>query len=209
MAAELSNLDPGRRDRILNAALKEFIRQGFEKASTNVIAKEAGISKALMFHYVSSKQELFLWVYDYFDGLMKKEYFDLLNYEEKDIFNRLRQSYALQIKLLEKYPWITEFHKLSKTTKSEEPGKKINNREQKADCYSKLFEGIETAKFRDGLDMEVCKQFILWANIGFTNELLEEIRSGETDPADFCMIQKRIDRYFNELEKLFYTVDDE
>lgn len=88
-----------RRDAILNAALKEFILQRYDKASTNVIAKEAGIFKMLMFHYISSKQELFLQVYNYFDDLMKREYFELMNYEEKDIFNRLRQSYTLQINL--------------------------------------------------------------------------------------------------------------
>ena len=106
---KLYDLDSERRDAILNAALKEFSIQGYDNASTNIIAKEAGISKALMFHYVSSKQELFLVVYDYFSDLMEKEYFKLMNYDEKDIFDRLRQSYVLQIALLEKYPWITEF----------------------------------------------------------------------------------------------------
>ena len=49
---KLLELDTQRRDAILNAALKEFSSQGYDNASTNVIAKEAGISKALMFHYV-------------------------------------------------------------------------------------------------------------------------------------------------------------
>lgn len=60
MATKLLNLETERRDSILNAALKEFVLQGYDNASTNVIAKEAAISKALMFHYVSSKQEFFL-----------------------------------------------------------------------------------------------------------------------------------------------------
>ena len=209
MSAKLLNLEPGRRDAILNAALKEFVLEGYDKASTNVIAKEAGISKALMFHYVSSKQELFFWVYDYFDDLMKREYFERMDYEEKDIFNRLRQSYTLQIGLLEKYPWITEFHKLSQITRSEEINKEISNREQNPDCYSKLFEGVDTARFRDGLDIEVCKQFILWANVGFTNQLLEEIRSSEADSVDSNDIHKKLDRYFNELRNVFYTTNDE
>lgn len=62
----LLELDAQRRDAILNAALKEFAVRGYDNASTNVIAKEAGISKALMFHYVSSKQELFLWYMTFF-----------------------------------------------------------------------------------------------------------------------------------------------
>lgn len=56
MPVKLLELIPQKRDAILNAALKEFSSQGYDKASTNIIAKEAGISKALMFHYVSSKQ---------------------------------------------------------------------------------------------------------------------------------------------------------
>ena len=62
----LLELDAQRCDATLNAALKEFAVQGYDNASTNVIAKEAGISKALRFHHVSSKQELFLVVYDFF-----------------------------------------------------------------------------------------------------------------------------------------------
>lgn len=64
MPIKLLDLEPQRRDAILNAALKEFAVQGYDNASTNVIAKNAGISKALMFHYVSNKQELFFIVYD-------------------------------------------------------------------------------------------------------------------------------------------------
>ena len=76
MSVKLLDLNPQKRDAILNAALKEFSSQGYDKASTNIIAKEAGISKPLMFHYVSSKQELFFMVYDYFSDLIKREYFE-------------------------------------------------------------------------------------------------------------------------------------
>jgi len=43
-------LDDEKKDRILNAAMKEF-RYGYVKASTDIIVKEAGISKGLLFHY--------------------------------------------------------------------------------------------------------------------------------------------------------------
>ena len=80
--------------------------------STNIIAKEAGISKALMFHYVSSKQELFFVVYDYFTDLIRREYFEQMDFNERDIFARLQQSYFLQLKLTEEYPWILNVNKL-------------------------------------------------------------------------------------------------
>lgn len=207
--AKLLELDTQRRDAILNAALKEFSLQGYDNASTNVIAKEAGISKALMFHYVGGKQELFLVVYDFFSDLMEKEYFQVMNYDEKNIFNRLRQSYALQISLLKKYPWITEISNLSQITNSEEINKELKKRKEHTRCYPKLFDGIDTAKFRQGLDIEICKQFILWTNIGFTNQLLEEIRADENKEINPDILLKKLDEYFIELKKVFYSFNNE
>ena len=205
---KLLELDTQRRDAILNAALKEFALRGYDDASTNVIAREAGISKALMFHYVSSKQELFFVVYDFFSDLMKHEYFELMNYEERDIFNKLHQSYVLQIALIQKYPWITEFSKLSSITNSDEINNELEKRKTYSDCYPKLFDDIDTTKFRKGVDIEMCKQIILWLNIGFTNQLLHEIRSDETN-VNSDILLKKLDRYFEELKKIFYGISYE
>lgn len=211
MLTKILDLDPLRKDAILNAALKEFSSQGYDSASTNVIAKEAGISKALMFHYVSSKQELFLFVYDYFSDLIKKDYFELMDYTEKDIFVRLRQSYLLQIKLSEKYPWIFEFHKLSNTTNSAEVNQELERRAHAdhSSCYPKLFDEIDVTKFRKGLDLEKCKQFIYWSNIGFITQILDEIRNAKNSTFDRDSIIKKLDEYFDELRKIFYSSSSE
>lgn len=211
MSIKLLDLEPKRRDAILNAALKEFALQGYDNASTNMIAKNAGISKALMFHYVSSKQELFLVVYDYFSELLKREYFELMDYGEKDIFERLRKSYLLQLKLSEKYPWVLEFGRLSHVTNSSEVNSEleIRTRKNQENCYPKLFDGIDESKFRKGLDIEKCKQFIFWSNIGFANEVLEEIRNSETSSLNCDAIVLKLDDYFIELRKIFYSQSNE
>lgn len=210
MSTKLLDLNAERRDAILNSALKEFTSRGFDDASTNVIAKEAGISKALMFHYVSNKQELFLVVYDFFSNLIKKDYFELMNYDEKDIFNRLRQSYILQIKLMEKYPWILEYSKLSSVTHSSEINREIEKRQQEeyANCYPKLFDDIDTSQFRKELDIEKCKQIIFWSNIGFTNQLLDEIRNTQNSSLNSKLIINKLDNYFDEFKKIFYIATE-
>lgn len=210
MSVKLLELDPQRRDAILNSALKEFSMQGYDNASTNIIAKNAGISKALMFHYVSNKQELFLVVYDYFSELIRKEYFELMNYEESDIFNRLRQSYFLQIKMSEKYPWILDFNKLSRPTNSAEVNEELESRahKEKASCYPKLFDNIDETKFRKGLNIEKCKQFIFWSNVGFADQLLEKIREQKSSVLDSATIISELDDYFAELRKVFYELSD-
>lgn len=49
-----------RRERILEAALKEFAARGFEAASTNAIADAAGVAKGLVFHHFGNKEGLFV-----------------------------------------------------------------------------------------------------------------------------------------------------
>ncbi len=210
MLTKLLDLEPQRRDAILNAALKEFALRGFDNASTNVIAKEAGISKALMFHYVNNKQELFLFVYDYFTKLLDKEYFTKMDFSEKDIFNRLRQSYLLQINLIKQYPWIFEFSKLSIMTKSDEVNKALENRANKkqSSCDYQIFDMIDVSKFRAGLDIEKCKQFILWANVGFTDEILDDIRNSDASNLNYESIITTLDEYFDELRKVFYMTSN-
>lgn len=210
MPVKLLELIPQKRDAILNAALKEFSSQGYDKASTNIIAKEAGISKALMFHYVSSKQELFFVVYNYFSDLIRREYFEQMDFNERDIFARLQQSYLLQLKLTEKYPWILEFNKLSRDTNSEEINKKLQDKrkQEHADCYPKLFDDIDESLFRKGLEINACKQFIFWSNVGFTDEILEEFRNNALPHIGGEAVISKLDHYFAELRKIFYASDN-
>ena len=199
-------MEPSRRDVILNAALKEFALKGFDKASTNIIAQESGMSKALMFHYVQNKRDLFLFVYDYFTDLIDKEYGNLIDFSEKDIFARLRQSYLLQVGLIKKYPWVFEVNKLSGMTCSQEINRALEERAQRknATCHTQIFDNIDESKFREGLDIDTCKQFILWSNIGFTNQILEELRNSESSDVDSESVMARIDGYFAELKKILY-----
>ncbi|MBC7338085.1 MAG: helix-turn-helix transcriptional regulator, partial [Clostridia bacterium] len=54
------DLPPDRREKLLEAAIREFAEKGYGGASTNAIVREAGISKGLLFHYFGSKKDLFL-----------------------------------------------------------------------------------------------------------------------------------------------------
>jgi len=205
MTTKLLELEPARRNAILNAALKEFATKGYDEASTNVIAKEAGISKGLMFHYVGSKENLFFAVYDFFSDIMDKEYFELMNFNVKDIFERLRQSYLLQLELVRKYPWIFELNKLAAASNPDEIKKGIEKRATVKLSSCNIFGMIDESKFRVGLDVEKCKQFILWSNIGFTNQILEEARNVEFDNLDYDGIVAKIDDNLQELKKVFYA----
>ena len=204
MATKLLELEPTRRNAILNAALKEFATKGYDEASTNIIAKEAGISKGLMFHYIGSKENLFFVVFDYFTDIMDKEYFELMNFNVKDVFERLRQSYFLQLELVKKYPWIFELNKLSSASNPDVIKKELEKRAAENLSSCNIFGMIDESKFRAELDIKKCKQFILWSNIGFTNQILEEARDVGFDNLDYDSIVVKIDDNLQELKKIFY-----
>lgn len=50
----------GTRARILNVATREFANKGFEGAKTDDIADRARINKRMIYHYFSSKEQLYL-----------------------------------------------------------------------------------------------------------------------------------------------------
>ena len=51
-----------KQERIINAAIKVFAENGYKKASTDVIVKEAEISKGLLFHYFTNKIGLYEYI---------------------------------------------------------------------------------------------------------------------------------------------------
>lgn len=191
---------------IINAALMEFAQRGYEEASTNRIAKAAGMSKALMFHYVKSKEELLLMLLDYCRRTIAEDYLNKMDLQEKDIFTRLLQSYTLQIELMKKNPWIFDFTNLKIETNSAAINQKIaaRTKTQQSLCADKLFVSIDESKFRPELDVERSKQLILWGNIGFTNEILAELKNTDYEQIDYQAISAKLTQYLDDLKTVFY-----
>ncbi|HHW92837.1 MAG TPA: TetR/AcrR family transcriptional regulator [Firmicutes bacterium] len=206
MFAKFLNLDQERRDAILNAALKEFARKGFDKASTNVIAREAGISKPLLFHYVKNKRDFFLFLYDYCLELLEREYFSQIDLEEKDIFERLRQACLLKIKVMEKHPWIFDFTRVAVYTYSEAVREELRKRRKalETSLFKRFYDGIDTAPFRRDLDVEKAKKLIYWAVGGYANQILEQIKNAPAPGFNLEQIRAEFDGYLNELRKAYY-----
>lgn len=56
------NLSDEKKDRIFNAALKEFSTRAFSQASLNHIIKNAGIPKGSFYQYFDNKEDLYLYM---------------------------------------------------------------------------------------------------------------------------------------------------
>lgn len=174
MVTTLMELEPERRDALLNAALGEFAARGYAAASTNVIARKAGMSKPLMFHYVGSKRELFLAVREFFNDVLMRDYVEKMDCDTCDVVARLRQSFLLQIALVSRYPSVLALETLSAPTGDEELDRELAEQEAAWDptCVP-LFEGVNEALFRSDVCEGVGMRLVRWAAEGFAAHLLE------------------------------------
>ncbi|HYE83389.1 MAG TPA: TetR/AcrR family transcriptional regulator [Clostridia bacterium] len=206
MSLPFLKLEPEKQERILNAAMKEFAKKGYDDASTNEIVKEANIGKGRLFHYFNTKKELFLYLYDYSMEIIKTEYFDMVAVGERDIFARLRQAYFLKMDMYKKHPWMFDFVKIVVYTDSEQVKEDIKKRSEafQASGYGDLFENIDESKFKDGIDVQKAKDLIFWAIGGYGNKVLEDVKELEINQLDNDGILVEFDAYLEVLRKCFY-----
>ena len=88
------NLEPEKRQAIVEAALQEFAEHPFEQASLTKIVDSCGIAKGSMYQYFSDKLDLYLYIVD-LAYEQKKAYVSRAFDSEGDIFAVLSEYYRL------------------------------------------------------------------------------------------------------------------
>ncbi len=109
MNEKFFELKKEKQDRIINAALKIFAKDGYKRASTDDMVKEASISKGLLFHYFGSKIGLYAFVYDYSAKYMQFELSHAVDREERDLFELRKQTELAKVRVLKNYPYMQQF----------------------------------------------------------------------------------------------------
>lgn len=103
------DLKKEKQDRMINGALKIFALNGYQKASTDDIVREAGISKGLLFHYFGSKAGVYVFAYEYSARYMSMELQRAVSLRERDLFRLLSQVEDAKSVLLRNYPYMQKF----------------------------------------------------------------------------------------------------
>lgn len=204
MFSKFLNLEPEKQERIISVAIKEFAQRGYENASTNEIVKEAGISKGILFHYFKNKNNLYMYLYDYCLELYLREFYSKINFDEKDIILRLRQSSAIKLELLKKYPDIFEFIEAAFFENSSDIKSEVTKKNEVLikEGYAKLFGNIDTSKFKEGLDINK----ILNIMLSTFNSIVDQIqKKGKIlNNAEYKKLFAEVDDYIEIFKKCFY-----
>ncbi|WP_182914391.1 TetR/AcrR family transcriptional regulator [Paenibacillus sp. 1011MAR3C5] len=205
MFTKFLSIEEEKRERVINAALKEFAVKGYAAASTNEIAKEAGISKGLVFHYFKSKKDLYFFLYDHTLEVVNGELRETVDLLETDLFVRMQQVIRLEMSVFGKYPSMMDYMKSVYLEQAEEVREDILERIQSlsASEYGKIFSGIDATKFKDGVSTERAINVILWTVEGLGEQYKE--RSKLTGGAlDLDGIIDEFDEYMEMFKTTFY-----
>jgi AcrR family transcriptional regulator len=198
-AHKIMQMEPEKRDRIINAALAVF-RHGYEHTSTDDIVREAGISKGLLYHYFGTKEGLYDFLVSYALDLMGREYYSLLNHGQRDVLELLRQSLLLKMDLSYKYPALFDF---MGSAYAEGDFTKLF-RSTQADMVGKLYANADLSLFREDVDAQKAISVIQWSLTGYSNSHMCKDKSIADYQAQYETYLKEIDEYFDLFRKIFY-----
>ncbi|MEK4028100.1 MULTISPECIES: TetR/AcrR family transcriptional regulator [Bacillaceae] len=99
-----------KKDLILKVAIEEFVKNGYEKASTDIITSRAGISKGILFHYFKSKKNLYVYLASHvIDLTTKKTVESLDDIRSDDFFERIKEAVWLKQEVTAPYKQEMQF----------------------------------------------------------------------------------------------------
>lgn len=194
-----NNMPMEKQLKIINSALDVFGKYDYKKASMDEIAKSAGISKSLLFHYFNSKKELFMYLYNYGIKIMQHELRRANLERETDFFEMMRKSSKNKIEIMKQYPSLTDFliHAYYEThVDVADEISKINESIKSKTIFS-YFKNIDLSKFKDDIPFDMAINTMLWISDGYLNNKKTTILNANDIYLEFS---KYIDLY----EKLFY-----
>jgi AcrR family transcriptional regulator len=173
------NLPAEKQTAIIDAAMLAFGKNGYKKASISDIANAAGISKAMVFHYFGTKKELYFYLVSYCNKLVIKELDEKFDYSVTDFFDRIKLSSDIKMALLKKHPEIFSFIMSSYFETDEEVKGCLKDMVDKSEGYRDrlVFDGTDTSKFKDGIDVKLVMKMLMWMADGFANTYKEMVNN--------------------------------
>ncbi len=181
MKPTFDNLSEKKKQRIITACIEEFGEHGYESSSVDGIVKRAGISKGGLYEYVSSKEELFIFIvdytysrlYDYLKTRVKAEMQALPG----DLLDRLKHISELAIDFYIDHPEFVYLIVRTSNLANERIASSIQNIFR--DHFLGLFGDTDTSRLR--YPKEQILELAMWLLLKTRFDFLNEIKT-EKDP---------------------------
>lgn len=202
MNSKFFDVKKDKQDAIINAALKTFAIKGYKDASTDVIVKEAGISKGLLFHYFTSKQGLYDFICDYSTKYMILELTRTVKKSEKDLFSLVSMISEARVRVMRNYPFMGRFLRSLRKESDPEAVASIGNSVSELDrTYSNIYDQVDSRKLVQPDQLPRIIDVIDWVSNGF---LEQNFRVDDPDPD---ALYDEFSEYLTLLRMHFYVSD--
>ena len=202
MNEKFFDLKKEKQDRMINAALKLFAENGYRRASTDDMVKEAGISKGLLFHYFGSKLGLYEFVYDYSVKFLAMELSSVLHQEETDFFVLRGQIEQAKVAVMKNFPYMQMFlYRASKEDETEALTAITEKRQQLRELYDSMYSHVDESSVAGGSPDRIRRM------TDYTlNGLLEDLLRTNSFSSEGYLTEAQT--YLDELQRLCGRTDE-
>lgn len=165
-------LDPQRQEAVVRASVEAFGRHAYKDASTDDIARAAGMSKGLLFFYCKNKKQLYLRTMDYLYDKVVELVVDDRFWEIDDFFELMEYSATQKAKVINRFPWTLEFCLRAYYPEHRDVKDLLNNWTQKHIdlMINRFFVNVNLSKFRDDEDPRHVLNMVIWLADGWINQ---------------------------------------
>ena len=197
MNEKFFDLKKEKQDRMINAALKVFAKNGYRHASTDDIVKEADISKGLLFHYFGSKAGVYEFIYEYSVRYMILELSTKVSHTESNLFEVMKQVELARMDAMKGYPYMQQFLNSCEHEDVSEALLVIEERKELLDLeYERIWSQILYTDYPAGVDGHKLQKMMELTVKGL---LSEKFREGIFQPE---MLYSEIVEYMDMMKKL-------
>lgn len=202
MNEKFFDLKKEKQDRMINAALKLFAENGYRRASTDDMVKEAGISKGLLFHYFGSKLGLYEFVYDYSVKFLTMELSSVLHQEETDFFVLRGQIEQAKAAVMKNFPYVQLFlYRASKEDETEALTAITEKRQQLRELYDSMYSHVDESSVAGGSPDRIRRM----TDYTLNGLLEDQLRMNSFSPEGYLA---EVQAYLDELQRLCGRMDE-
>ncbi len=187
-----------KRQRIYISAAKIFARDGFAKANTSEIAKDANISKGSLYDYFENKEDLYLTVSTHAISESRKNIDSIIDHS-MNFFDQLKSIFLQGLKFVIENREYAQLYANISTSGMEDFAKKLTLKVEKhtADYYKNaLKKGISDGIIRPDIDIKMVAFIINSLYVILMISVVSEhyrIRLGEYFEVEDAEIEKEIE----------------
>lgn len=189
---------------IINAALKHFALKGYKKASAMDIAKDAGISKAMIFHYFGSKKAMYVYMIHFAHDTLNTYVNAYVDETVSDVFDMMSRSTIGKIEACGVYPYILTFIASVFKEKNQEVTRDVQAYTEKtiAEVQGLVQQRLDYSRFREDIPIETAMKIMSLTSEGILSRFSNDhtvIASEQLEEYETCMLA---------LKNIFYKKED-